>query len=96
MKKKNAAVNRRFDESDGRKRVLLLPMLALALTSHRRGLQPRRACPACGAIITGRPLYFLYNYLIVLTTLTFSELFKRRKSGAVHHRAWPGSALGIA
>ena len=94
MKKKNAAVNRRFDESDGRKRVLLLPMLALALTLIVEGCN-QKGVPGLWRYITGRPLYFLYNFLIVLTTLTFSELFKRRK--AVLYTtgvAWIG--LGIA
>ena len=94
MKKKNAAVNRRFDESDGRKRVLLLPMLALALTLIVEGCN-QKGVPGLWRYITGRPLYFLYNFLIVLTTLTFSELFKRRKAVLYTTSvAWIG--LGIA
>ena len=68
------------DRSDPRLRLVALPLLALLLTAAvelmNRGLSPERLW----AFIARRPLYFLYNALIVLTTLAFSELFRRRRA----------------
>ena len=61
-------------------RLVELPILALLLTLVvellNRGMSPERLF----AFTTQRPLYFLYNVLIVLTTLIFSELFRRRRA----------------
>ena len=61
-------------------RLIFLPVLALVLTLalelFNRGLAPLRLFQFIGR----RPVYFLYNALIVLTTLVFSELFKRRRA----------------
>lgn len=61
-------------------RLIQLPVMALALTLLmelcNRGLDVRRLFD----FVTGKPLMFLYNALIVLTTLIFSELFKRRRA----------------
>ena len=61
-------------------RLIQLPVMALALTLLvefcNRGLDVRRLFD----FVTGKPLMFLYNALIVLTTLLFSELFKRRRA----------------
>ena len=63
-----------------RSRLILLPVLALALTLVlelcNRGLSVARLFQ----FIVQRPGYFLYNALIVLTTLVFSELFRRRRA----------------
>lgn len=45
--------------------------------------------------MTQRPVYFLYNYLIILTSLTFSELFRRRKS-VLYTVCVAWVALGVA
>ena len=61
-------------------RAIELPILSLlivlALELCNRGLSPVRVI----GFIAGNPLVFLYNMLIVLTTLTFSEVFSRRKA----------------
>ena len=63
-----------------RSRLIFLPVLALALTLVlelcNRGLSPARLFQ----FVAQRPGYFLYNALIVLTTLVFSELFRRRRA----------------
>lgn len=63
-----------------RSRLIFLPVLALVLTLVlelcNRGLSVARLFQ----FITQRPGYFLYNALIVLTTLVFSELFRRRRA----------------
>lgn len=61
-------------------RLIQLPVMAIALALVvelcNRGLDVRRLFD----FVTTRPLMFLYNALIVLTTLIFSELFKRRRA----------------
>ena len=61
-------------------RMIQLPLMALILTLLveflNRGMDVNRLF----AFVTGRPVYFLYGALIVLTSLTFSELFKRRRA----------------
>ena len=63
-----------------RSRLIFLPVLALlvALVVEllNRGLSPARLFQ----FIFARPAFFLYDVLIVLTTLVFSELFKPRKA----------------
>lgn len=70
----------RYDNLPARARIVFLPLLALILTLAvellNRGLSPARLW----VFVSQRPQYFLYNALIVLTTLTFSELFKRRRA----------------
>lgn len=79
-KKKGEAVkNIRFDETSAKARVILLPLLALGLSLIVEGLN-RGSVVKLFRFVTQRPVYFLYNYLIILTSLTFSELFRRRKS----------------
>lgn len=72
-----------YDNSKTQRRMLLLPLLALGLTLIvellNRGCLPSRLWD----YICHRPLYFIYNTLIVLTTLIVSELFKRRKATLV-------------
>lgn len=97
MKKKRGVPpekRRKYDHSDGRKRVIWLPLLALALTLVVEGLN-RGSVSALARYVTTHPLYFLYNWLIILTTLTFSELFKRRKS-VLYTTCVVWVALGIA
>ena len=61
-------------------RLIQLPVMAIVLTLAvelcNRGLDVRRLFE----FVTQKPLMFLYNALIVLTTLLFSELFKRRRA----------------
>lgn len=70
---------RRHDHSSGGKRVFTLPLLAFALTLVVE-------CFNQGSIqkmldyMSQYPGYFLFNVLIVLTTLAVSELFKHRKA----------------
>ena len=69
-----------FDTSRPERRMLILPLLAFGLTLAvellNRGASPARLW----AFISQKPFYFFYNFLIVLTTLVFSELFKRRRA----------------
>ena len=93
-KKGEAAKNARFDTASAKSRVILLPLLALALSLVVEGLN-RASVAKLFRFITERPVYFLYNYLIILTSLTFSELFKRRKS-VLYTVCVAWIALGIA
>lgn len=61
-------------------RVVELPLLALALTLLVELCNRALSLPRLGAFAFGHPLLFLYNALIVLTSLALSELFKRRKA----------------
>ena len=85
---------RKYDRTPFIRRAVLLPLLALALTvyveSCSRG-SVVRAVQYAGA----SPLYFLYNALLILTTLSVSELFKKRRSALFFLTVvWIG--LGIA
>ena len=75
-----AKKRRKYDTLSPHLRLIELPVLALLLTLYvelmNRGLSVERLIQ----FVTGRPMYFLYNALIVLTTLIFSELFKRRRA----------------
>ena len=94
-KKKGEAVkNIRFDETSAKARVILLPLLALGLSLIVEGLN-RGSVVKLFRFVTQRPVYFLYNYLIILTSLTFSELFRRRKS-VLYTVCVAWVALGIA
>ena len=93
-KKGEAAKNARFDTASAKSRVILLPLLALALSLAVEGLN-RASVAKLFRFIAGRPVYFLYNYLIILTSLTFSELFRRRKS-VLYTVCVAWIALGIA
>ena len=70
----------KYDTVNPQTRLLELPVLALLLTVAvelcNRGLSLERLWQ----FVTQRPLVFLFNALIILTTLTFSELFKRRRA----------------
>lgn len=77
--KKNKPERPALDTASGRKRIVYLPVLALLLTLIVEGFNQGGPGPLVDFIVT-HPLYFLYNVLIVLTTLVFSELFKRRKA----------------
>ena len=97
MKKKRphpSEKRRKYDHSDGRKRVVLLPLLALALTLIVEGFS-RGSIPKLISYVLLHPFYFLYNTLIILTTLTASELFKHRKS-VLYTTCVAWIALGVA
>lgn len=70
----------KYDTVHPQVRLIQLPVMALVITLivelFNRGLNPGRMLE----FVTGRPLIFLYNALIVLTTLIASELFKRRRA----------------
>lgn len=70
----------KYETGSVRSRLIFLPVLALVLTMvvelFNRGLSLARLFQFIGQ----RPAYFLYNALIILTTLIFSELFKRRRA----------------
>ena len=94
--KNSAAVRRnppkrrvKYDTTPGWLRVLKLMLLALAVTLIVEGFN--QGSPArMLAYLTQRPLYFLMNWLVVLTTLSLSELIRHRKA-----MAWTLAALWI-
>ncbi len=69
-----------YDNSRVRTRLILLPALALALALVvellNRGLSPARLF----AFIGQRPVAFLFSALVILASLTLSELFRRRRA----------------
>ena len=69
-----------YETGGVRSRLIFLPVLALLLTLVvellNRGLSPARVF----RFVFAHPAFFLYDVLIVLTTLVFSELFKRRQA----------------
>lgn len=81
-KEKNLQRDRKitYDNSRVETRMLILPLQAIMLTLIvellNRGGIPARLWD----YIYHQPFYFFYNMLIVLTSLIFSELFKRRKA----------------
>ncbi len=79
-KKKTSAPEkrRRYEHVPGKLRAIMLPLLAFLLTLVVESLQ-RGSVFRMLTFLTQRPVYFAYNWLIVLTTLCFSELFKHRR-----------------
>lgn len=69
-----------YETGSARARVLRLPVLALLLCLvvelFNRGLSPARLA----GFIAHSPVAFLFGFLVILTTLVFSELFKRRRA----------------
>ena len=69
-----------YDNSRVQTRLIMLPALALALSLVVEllncGLSPARLF----AFISQRPVAFLFSALVILASLTFSELFKRRRA----------------
>ena len=61
-------------------RIVGLPLLALVLALAVELLNRSLSLPRLWAFVTGRPLVFLYNVLLILASLTFSELFLRRRA----------------
>ncbi|MBE5807711.1 MAG: LTA synthase family protein, partial [Clostridiales bacterium] len=94
MSERNRSRRRRYDRTPFSRRMICLPLLALALTLYLETMA--RGNPVKTVqYIASSPLYFLYNVLLVMTTLAFSELFKRRSSCLFLLTAvWLG--LGIA
>ena len=85
---------RRYDRTPFSRRLVGLPLLAIVLTLFVESLS--RGNPVKAFLYAfNSPLYFLYNCLLVLTTLSFSELFKHRRSWLfLLSVVWMG--LGIA
>ena len=69
-----------YDTTPLRRRLILLPTTAVALALvvelFNRGLSPARLF----AFIGSRPVAFLFSALVILSSLVFSELFKRRRA----------------
>ena len=69
-----------WDTASLKQRAIMLPVLALLLTLIvelcNRGLSPARLF----GFLARSPVIFLCNWLIVLTSLVFSELFRRRRA----------------
>ena len=61
-------------------RVIALPLLALALTLAVELMNRALSFARLWQFVSTRPMVFLYNVLIVLTSLTLSELFRRRRA----------------
>lgn len=97
MRKKNRTAperRRKYEHVPGRLRAVMLPavslLLALAIESFSRGSVVKML-----NYVIGHPFYFGFNWLIILTTLTFSELFKHRRGMLFTLSvAWLG--LGVA
>lgn len=97
MKKKNHAApekRRRYDHVPGSLRAVMLPILALLLNLAIESFSRGSVFEMLDYLIS-HPGYFSFNWLIILTTLCFSELFKHRKSMLFTLSiAWLG--LGVA
>ena len=69
-----------YDNSRVQTRLILMPLLALALALVvewlNRGFSPARLFRFIGQ----QPVAFLFSALVILTSLVFSELFKRRRA----------------
>ena len=80
-KKKKAAPEKRsrYEQVSGLKRAIMLPALSFALALIIECFSRGSVFKAFG-YLCGSPVYFFYNWLIILTTLSFSELFKHRRS----------------
>lgn len=70
----------KHDNTKPRVRIIELPALALLLTVAVELMSRGLSVDRLWQFMTARPLYFLYDALIVLATLTFSELFRRRRA----------------
>ncbi|MBQ9951667.1 MAG: LTA synthase family protein [Clostridia bacterium] len=70
---------RRYEHTPGYKRAVFLPVLALLLALIIECFSRGSVLRMLDYVFT-RPVYFFYNWLIILTTLTFSELFRHRRS----------------
>lgn len=94
--KKSRTVEKRrpVDRTPGLRRAVTLPVLALTLTLIVEGFS-RGSVSSMLSFLKGHPAFFAFNWLIVLTTLCFSELFKHRKGILLTlSLVWVG--LGIA
>ena len=69
-----------YDTTPLRVRLIVLPVVALILTLVVELLSRRLSVPRLFQFIAQRPVIFLYNALLILTTLIFSELFRRRRA----------------
>ena len=85
---------RKYDHTPGWLRAVMLPVLALALTLLIEAFN-RASLTAMLEYAVVQERYFALNWLIVFTTLTFSELFKHRM-GALFTLSVGWAGLGIA
>ena len=77
---KSVVRKRRIDRTPKAARLMLLPMIALALTLVVEWCNRWLSIDMVNLFMLSRPHYFLYNALIILTTLSVSELFRRRRA----------------
>ena len=79
---KKRAVQRRvaYDEANFRQRAITLVILALVLTLFVELCNRGFSVPRLFGFVFGSPLVFACNAMIVLTSLVFSELFRRRQA----------------
>ena len=79
----------RYDKSGFLKRLLMMAAFAFIVTLLVEGLN-QATVPRMLRYLSERTVFFCINWLIVLTTLSISELFKRRKAVV-----WTVSALWV-
>ena len=71
---------RRIDRTPKAARLILLPLLALALALVVEWFNRWLSLANLNAFLIARPHFFLYNALIILTSLSVSELFRSRRA----------------
>ena len=79
----------KYDTTPGWLRVLKLMLMALVVTLIVEGFNQGSPARMLN-YLTQRTLYFVMNWLVVLTTLSLSELIKHRRA-----LAWTISALWV-
>lgn len=81
IKKKSVPVKKhtRYDHTPGSRRAVFLPLLAIGLALIVESFSRGSVLKMLNYVVS-HPFYFGYNALLILTTLTFSELFKHRRS----------------
>ena len=80
MKKRARQRRVAYDEANTRQRAIMLAALALVLTLFVELCNRGFSVPRLFGFIFGAPLTFMCNVMIVLTSLVFSELFRRRRA----------------
>ena len=67
------------DHASFPRRIIELMLIALAVTLLVEGFNQETPARMI-SYLTHRPLFFLLNYLVILTTMSFTMLFKRRRA----------------
>ncbi|MCQ2437812.1 MAG: sulfatase-like hydrolase/transferase, partial [Clostridia bacterium] len=76
---KSREVRQRIDTTPTARRLITLVILSIVLTLAVEGFS-RMNVVKLFKYMTNRPLHYLYNNLIILTVLSFSELFRHRRA----------------